>query len=281
MPSVKIVVDSTADLPHNLAEELDITVVPVNVHFGDRIFSDWVELTPLEFYDLLETSPHHPYTSPPSPETFAEAYRRLVADGSSVLSLHFSNALGPTYDHAVKGAAMVEGGRIELLDTRLISMAYGVAAVEAAEMARDGKGLDEILTRVKRMVERTKVFFTVDTLDYLARNGRIGRAQALLGSILAVKPVLTLVDGVITPHERVFGDKRVISSMVDIVKDILKTGAVTKWAVVHANCLDRAADLSRAIEEGCGLGGCVICDLGTVVGTHVGPGTLGLAVCQG
>ena len=280
MPGVRIVVDSTADLPHNLAEELDITVVPVNVHFGGEVFADWSELTPLEFYDLLRTSPYHPYTSPPSPERFAEVYRSLTADGSAVLSLHFSNALGPTYDNAVKGAAMVEGGRIELVDTRLVSVALGMTAVEAAVMAREGKGLAEIKRQAEETAARTRVFFTVDTLDYLARNGRIGRAQALLGSILAVKPVLTLEDGVITPFEKVRGDKRVVPRMVEIMRDILGTGPVTRWAVVHADCLDRALELARALEEECGLRDGMICDLGAVVGTHAGPGTLAVAACQ-
>ncbi len=281
MSGVKIVVDSTADLPHNLAEEMGITVVPVNVHFGDEVYLDWTELTPLEFYDLLETSPHHPHTSPPGPERFAETYESLTADGSSVLSLHISSILGPTYANAVKGAAQVKGGRIELLDTLLASMAFGMAAIRAGRMALDGLGLDEILAQVKDILAKTKVFFTVDTLDYLARNGRIGRAQALLGSILSIKPVLTLVDGVITPYEKVRGDKRVVPRMVEIVQDTMKSGPVTDWSVVHANCIDKANELVEAVKDGCGLDGGVICDLGSTVGTHVGPGTVGLATSQG
>lgn len=276
---VKVVVDSTADIPHNLAEELDITVVPLTVHFGDQSYRDWTELTPLEFYDLLETSPHHPYTSPPTPEEFATVYESLTADGSAVVSLHISAELSETYAAAKAAQAMLgDRGRVEVIDSRVVSIAFGVPAIDVAAAARDGKSFEEVtgLARSLLAASAGRAFFTVDTLEYLVRNGRIGRAQAILGTLLAVKPVLTFTDGLIAPYEKVRGDRKVVPRMIDIMRGLLGAGKPARTAIVHANALDRANELREAMREAFGVDDTLICDLGSVVGTHGGPGTLGM-----
>ncbi len=282
MAGVKIVVDSTSDIPHNLAEELGITVVPLSVHFGDATYLDWVELTPMEFYDLLETSPHHPRTSPPSPSEFAQVYESLVADGSAVVSMHISSGMSETYSAAVMAKQMVGHGRIEVIDSRLVSLAFGLAAIEAARAAQEGKSFEEVAAVARNVLAKVegRVFFAVDTLDYLVRNGRIGRAQAILGTLLAVKPVLTITDGVVAPFEKVRGEKKVIPRMVDIMGESLGSGdgsgRTVKAAVVHAGCLDKAKELVGAVQRAHGVSDFLIGDLGAVVGTHAGPGTVGL-----
>ena len=276
MAQVKIVVDSTSDIPRNLAEGLDITVVPLTVHFGDREYVDWLELAPLEFYDLLETSPHHPYTSPPTPEAFAEVYERLGADGSPVLSLHISGGLSETVRQAEAGKALVGRGEIEIIDSRVVSMACGLPAIVAARAAAGGAGLPELVSLVRGFLGRTSLFFAVDTLDYLVRNGRIGRAQAILGTLLAIKPVLTIVDGLVAPYEKVRGEKKIIPRMVEIMGQMLGSGKAGETAIVHAACLDKAIALREAVCAAFGVKDLILCDLGAVVGTHSGPGTVGM-----
>lgn len=279
MQGVKVVVDSTADIPHNLAEEFDITVVPLTVHFGESTYIDWTELTPLEFYDLLETSPHHPYTSPPTAAQFEAAYEQIIADGYAVVSIHISSELSETLRSAEAAKAKIgDRGRIEVIDSRVVSVAFGLPAIAAARAASEGKSFEEVVGVARSMIEATKgkAFFAVDTLDYLVRNGRIGRAQAILGTLLAIKPVLTLSDGVVSPYEKVRGDKRVIARIVDIVGELVGPGGLTQVGIVHANCLDKATALKDAITGAFGAKDVLLCDLGAVVGTHAGPGTVGL-----
>ncbi len=281
MSRVKVLVDSASDIPQNLSDELGITVVPINVHFGETTYLDRVELGPLEFYDLLETSPYHPSTTPPAPETFAKAYEALIADGSAVVSIHLSGELGGTLAAAREGRAMVGRGEIVVIDSRQVSMAYGLPAVAGARAAAAGRSLAEVVSEVKSWLERSSSYFTVDTLDYLARNGRIGRAQALLGTLLATKPVLTMQDGLVTPFEKVRGTKNVVPRLVEIVEEAASSGPLAMASVVHANALEKATELRGLLEERCGISDCLICDLGTVIGTHAGPGAVGVVFCRG
>ncbi len=280
MQSVRIVVDSTADIPHNLAEELGIVVVPLTVHFGEDTYVDWTELTPLEFYDLLETSPHHPYTSPPTVGQFQTAYEEILAGGQSIVSLHISSGLSETVRVAEAAKERMGGrGPIAVIDTKVVSVALGMPALEAARAAVEGKTFEEVVAAANSVAAATRAnsFFAVDTLDYLVRNGRIGRAQALLGTILAIKPVLHFEDGLVAPYQKVRGDKKVIPRMIDIMKELVGAGGFTRVGIVQADCLEKAAALRAAIEGTFGARDVLLCDLGAVVGTHAGPGTVGVA----
>ncbi len=280
MSKVKVVVDSTSDIPRNVAEELDIAVVALAVHFGDKTYLDGVDLSTLEFYDLLESSPFFPHTSEPSPEAFAEVYAGLVSAGFSVLSLHISSAMSGTYRSAVAAKELIQGGRIEVVDSGLVSMAYGLPAVAAARMAAEGRGLDEILARTVARFRGSRAFFAVDTLDYLQRNGRLGKAQAILGTLLSMKPILTFEDGEVAPYEKVRGEKKVIPRITEIMGEVLEPGKEVAWAVTHSNCLDRAIELKEMLEKSHGLSGGMVCDLGAVVGCHSGPGTVAVSFYQ-
>jgi len=280
MQKVRVVVDSTADIPGNLAEELGIAIVPLTVHFGDNSYVDWTELTPLEFYDLLETSPHHPYTSPPPIERFEAVYEEALAEGLDVVSLHISSGLSETVRVAEQARSrLADRGRIAVIDSGVVSVALALPAIAAARAAAAGGAFEEVLGAAQAVIaaSRGKAFFAVDTLEYLARNGRIGRAQALLGSILAVKPVLTFEDGIVAPYEKVRGEKKVIPRMVEIMRDLVGSGPLTEVGVAQADCLDKAQALKQAIIEEFGPREILMCDLGAVVGTHAGPGTIGLA----
>jgi len=282
MSKVKVVVDSTADIPRDIAEELGITVVPLNVHFGDEVFLDWVEMSPPEFYEKLTTSPHHPRTSQPAPGDFAKVYEELTGDGSPVLSLHISAALSGTLQSAELGKAMVENkeARVEIIDTRGASMHFGLAAIRAGRAAKEGRSLEEVAALVRETMEKIKVVFAVDTLEYLVRNGRIGRAQGLIGSLLSIKPLLTLEDGLVAPLEKVRGAKKVLPRMVEIMTENLEPDRDTDCCIVHADCLERARELKEMVEKATRVREFIVTDLGPVIGTHAGPGTLGLVYYQ-
>jgi DegV family protein with EDD domain len=277
LAKVKVVTDSTADIPRSLVEELDITVVPLNVHFGDKTYLDYVELTSSNFYDMLRTNPEHPRTSQPSPGDVAAIYEKLIRDGSPIASIHVSSGMSGTFQSAVLAKDLVKSGRIEVVDSRMASMGLGLSVVEAARAAQGGMGIDEVIGQAKRTMAKTKVFFAVDTLEYLARNGRIGKAQALLGNLLSLKPILTLDDGIVSAYEKVRGDKKVFPRMVEIMGEMLEAGRPpARCAIVHADCPDRAEALKAAVESAYSPTEIIVGGLGAVVGTHVGPGTMAL-----
>jgi len=281
MSKVRIVVDSTADIPHDLAKELDISVVPLNIHFGDRVHLDWVDLKPDEFYEMLRNDPEHPRTSQPSPGDFAKVYEELTADGSSVVSIHISSDLSGTLQSAELGKGMVGSDRIEVIDSRGASMVFGALAVDAARLAKRGESLETVAAYVRERTGRVAVVFAVDTLEYLVRNGRIGKAQGLLGTLLSVKPLLTLEDGVVAPLEKVRGAKKVLPRMVELFGEMLEPDRPTRACIVHANSPDRADELRAMVKERYEVDEeFIVAELGPVIGTHAGPGTLGLIKYQ-
>lgn len=281
MAKVKIVTDSTADIPRRLVDELGIHVVPLNVHFGEKTYLDFVELAPDSFYDLLVSSPEHPRTSQPSPGDFSEVYEKVTEDGSAVVSAHISASLSGTFQSASMATEMLQDRRVELIDTRQASMAFGLAVIAGARAAREGKDVEEVAGLIRDIAAKTTVIFAVDTLEYLARNGRIGKAQALLGGLLAIKPLLTLEDGLVAPYEKVRGEKKVIPRMVEIMGEMLDKGKPAPvCAIVHGNSPDRAETLKNEVIKSHGPTEMTVAGLGAVIGTHAGPGTLGLTWYQ-
>jgi len=274
---VKVVTDSTADIPRGIVEQLGIIVVPLSVHFGEKVYLDYVELTSANFYDLLRKSPDHPRTSQPSPGDFSTVFEEATKDGSSVVAVLVSAGMSGTCQSAILGRDMVKNATIEIIDSRLTSMALGLAVIEGARAAKAGKSQAEVIAVANDAVSRAKVFFVVDTLEYLARNGRIGKAQALLGNLLSVKPILTLEDGQVASSEKVRGEKKVIPRLVEIMGESLEPGrGPAKVAIAHADCLERAEELRAAIEKAHHPAEIIMSGLGAVVGTHVGPGTQAL-----
>ncbi len=275
MPSVKVVVDSTCDLPRELRESLGITMVPLRVHFDPEIYLDHVDLTPAEFYEKLRTSSVHPRTSQPSPAEFVEVFKRLGADGSDIVSIHLSSNLSGTYQSAVLGRSMVPEVNVEIIDSRSACLGSGLMAVAAAKMAAHGKGVAEVVEVANRVRENLVLYFVVDTLEYLRRNGRIGRAQHLLGSLLQFKPILTVDDeGFVTSFDKTRGKARAFARLLEIIKERLPEGREMVLAVAHANARDDAEKLVSEMEASYNIREKIIADLGPVIGTHTGPGTV-------
>lgn len=290
--AVRIVTDSTADLPERLVREHGIRVVPLIVRFGEKIFRDGVDLTPRDFYALLERSADHPVTAPPTPGEFLEVYRQEVPE-RDVVSIHLSSALSETFSHAGQGVRsggkeLREGeegsGRerpvLELVDSRQVSLGLGLLALFGARMARRRQGAAEIAERLRRMSGRMRVLFVVDTLEYLARGGRIGRARAWVGSLLGIKPVLGVEKGEVVPLEKVRGGRAAHPKMLELLRQGLDPERPAVVAIAHARAPVWADRLRQLLEEELPLAEVLMGEMGPVVGTHAGPGTVGAALFQ-
>jgi DegV family protein with EDD domain len=272
-PTVAIVTDSTADLPTQLTRTRSITVVPLTLHFEGRSLLDGVDIRPSEFYRKLPNATTHPTTSQPSPGQFAETYAELLSSHSEVVSIHISEKLSGTYASAVQGAEMTDSRRVHVLDSELVSMSLGLLTLAASELASQGATAESIVERMTAMREQVQTFFSVATLEFLRRGGRIGRASALLGSVLQVKPVLCIRDGLVTPLERVRTFDRALNRVVELAREVDR-GKGLCVIVGHA---DAEADAQRVAHELEPVAETLMIQpLGPVVGAHAGPGVVGV-----
>ncbi|MFI9392045.1 DegV family protein [Streptomyces bauhiniae] len=274
---VAIVTDSTAYLPPGLMERHGITSVPLTVVLGDQALEEGTEISTRSLAQALQK--RRPVTtSRPSPEEFARTYREVADTGADgIVSLHLSAELSGTYDAAVL-AAREAPVPVRVVDTGMVAMALGFCALSAAEAAEADGTVDEAVTAAEKRAAGTSAHFYVDTLDYLRRGGRIGTAQALLGSALAVKPLLRLENGRIELLEKVRTASKAIARLEEIVVE-RAGGAEVDIAVHHLSAPERAAVLAdRLRERVAGLAELHVSEVGAVIGAHTGPGLLGVVV---
>lgn len=274
--AIWIVTDSTADLPEKIVEELDINIVPLNVHFGEKTYLDWVELKPEVFFEKLAVTEDLPRTSQPSPGDFAKTYEELGGPEDTIISMHISSVLSGTYQSATMARDMLPDKDIEVIDTQVTSMALGLIAIEAAKAVKEGKNKEEVLEIIHYYMKENKIFFLVDTLEYLQKNGRIGKAAAFMGGLLNVKPILSLKDGAIVPVEKVRGSKKAMVTMVELLKSQISTDKELIGAIVHGNAPDKAEALKKELEKTYGDMDIIVTSVGAVIGCHTGPGLVGL-----
>ncbi|HKV86813.1 MAG TPA: DegV family protein [Candidatus Dormibacteraeota bacterium] len=270
---VAIVTDSTADLPPQLTRARGITVVPLTLHFDGRSLLDGVEITPTEFYRRLPSATIHPTTSQPSPGQFAEAYAKLLAAHSEVISIHISERLSGTYASARQAADMTDPSRVRVIDSHVVSMSLGLVTLAASALAAQGIDGKAIEARIVELSEQVRTFFSVATLEFLRRGGRIGRASALLGSVLQVKPVLCIRDGLVTPLERVRTFDRALNRIVELTREVDRGKGVCV-IVGHAEAPEDAERIARELDPIAET--LMIQPLGPVVGAHAGPGVVGV-----
>ncbi|MFE0349225.1 DegV family protein [Streptomyces griseoluteus] len=274
---VAIVTDSTAYLPPGLMERHGITSVPLTVVLGDQALEEGTEISTRSLAQALQK--RRPVTtSRPSPEEFARTYREVADTGADgIVSLHLSAELSGTYDAAVL-AAREAPVPVRVVDTGMVAMALGFCALSAAQAAEGDGTVDEAVTAAEKRAAGTSAHFYVDTLDYLRRGGRIGTAQALLGSALAVKPLLRLEDGRIELLEKVRTASKAIARLEEIVVE-RAAGAEVDIAVHHLSAPERAGVLAdRLRERVSGLAELHVSEVGAVIGAHTGPGLLGVVV---
>jgi DegV family protein with EDD domain len=274
---VAIVTDSTAYLPPQTMERHDIIAVPLTVVLGDHALEEGTEISARSLAQALQKR-RSVTTSRPSPELFAETYRKMAEAGATgIVSLHLSAEFSGTYDAAVL-AAREAPVPVRVVDTGMVAMALGFCALAAAEVAEAGGTVDEAVTAAEKRAAGTSAFFYVDTLDYLRRGGRIGAAQALFGSALAVKPLLQLHGGRIEPLEKVRTASRAIARLEEIVAERAGVAPVD-IAVHHLAAPERASALAERLRERVpGLADLHVSEVGAVIGAHTGPGLLAAVV---
>ena len=271
--SVAIVTDSTADLPPQLAASRSITVVPLTLNFDGKALLDGVDIRPDEFYRRLPSVATHPTTSQPSAGRFAEAYSALLADHDAVVSIHISEKLSGTFESARQGAAMTDAERVRVVDSENVSMSLGLLALTASSLAASGADAETIEAKMLDMRQLVQTYFSVATLEFLRRGGRIGRASAFLGSVLQVKPVLCIRDGLVTPLERVRTFERARNRIVELTREVDRGHGVCV-IVGHAGAEADAERIGRELDPIAET--LMIQPLGPVVGAHAGPGVVGV-----
>ena len=279
MPSrpVVIVADSTLDVPASVAVDLGIQIVPLNVQFGAETFLDQVEISSDEFLHRLTTSPELPKSSQPSPARFEEAFRAATEAGHDVLCITLSVELSGTNNSARLAAGSFEAERIHVVDSRSVSIGGGFIAIAAARAARDGATLGEVVALAESMPARTFLYAALDTLEYLHRGGRIGRATALVGSLLSIKPIVQVRDGEVTPVERV----RTWRKAMDRLETIAAEHAPAEFlGVMHVGNLADGQRLAERIAPVLPSSDVLLGQLGPVVATYGGPGLVGFVVVE-
>jgi DegV family protein with EDD domain len=272
--AVRVVTDSACDLLPEMCEELGIEVVPLSIRFGDREYVDRKELTADEFWRQLESSPVLPETSAPSVGAFEEAFRRLHSEGADgIICVNLSANLSATMQSAQVAAKALDGlCPIEIVDSATASMGIGILALHAARRSAEGADLATITKEVTDRRDRETLFASLDTLEYLRKGGRIGGAQAMLGSMLSIKPIITVIDGAVEQAGKV----RTRSKALRFMTDRIPEGKVESVCVMHSG----AADIDEFLElvrQKVGGAEIVVGRLGPVVGVHVGPRAIGLA----
>ncbi len=278
MPNVKIVTDSLADIPPAMAKELDITQVPAVVRFGDHEYRDRIDLSAAEFYKRLVASETLPSTSQPATGVFQEMYENLARETNEILAIHTIASLSGIFNASRVAAESVHSAKIELIDSRQVSMALGWLVILAARAAKEGRSLAEIKAVVEDAIPRVHVIGALDTLEYAQRGGRLGKGAALVGTLLHVKPLISIVGGEVVPVENTRSQKRALERLVEIV---LGSGPIQEIAVIHAAGADLAEKVKQMLTGTLRGDQIVMTETGPVLGTHVGPKTVGIAWVTG
>lgn len=273
MSKIHIVTDSTSDLRPDVIEKYDLHVVPLNIQIGGESYLDRVDLQPQEFLELMKKTPELPKSSQPAPGIFKELYDRLGEDGGQVLSIHMTGGMSGTVESA-RTAAQLTNTDVTVIDSRYISYALSFQVIEAAEMAQQGKSMEEIVERVNKVRENTKLFVVVDTLDNLVKGGRIGKGRAMIGSFLKIKPIASLDGGEYTPVSRARSYNQVVSYLMDDFLARTAGKTVKGVGIVHADGQAMAEPLREKIRES-GFQDIKYDYTTPVISTHTGIGAIG------
>lgn len=282
MSKVAIVTDSTAYLPEDLVSAYQIRVVPLVVIWGHETLLDNIDIGPNEFYERLATAKTMPSTSQATVQAFVDAFKDLHEQGFEILTLVISSALSGTLDSAIQAKKLVPEARIELMDSKFTSLPLSYMALSAARAAKKGASLEDCVHIAEEIRAHTEVFFAVDTLEFLHRGGRIGGASRFLGTALNLKPILKLQDGKIEALERVRTSKRAHDRLIELLKSSVNgQEQVNMMGVVAAAAPKSAAHLLNKIKHNFNPDEILLANLSPVIGTHTGPGTVGVAYVAG
>lgn len=275
--TVKIVVDSLADLPAEQIERHGIEIIPLTVRFGTSEFKDGVDLTADDFYRRLAAGHDYPATAVPSIGEFVQTYERVGRDADGIISLHVSSKVSGTYNAAVQGAREAEAGcPIEVVDSLQASMGIGLLALVASEAAASGADLPSVAARVRDAMSRVNCTTLLDTLEYLQKGGRIGKAQALVGTLLSFKPMIEVTDGLVHPFARPRSRKKGIARLIERAREL---APAERLVVLHSTTPDEASALATELSD-LTDDPVMISRYGPGLGTYVGPGALGIGILR-
>jgi DegV family protein with EDD domain len=276
---VAVVTDSTADLPRELVERYGIHVVPQILIMGDQTWRDGVDIDPPTFYQLLRTSSHFPASSQPSVVSFQELFTQLSQEAEGIVAVLISDELSGTLNSARMAAESLPDIPIEIIDTRSVSLQLGFIVLAAARAAAAGGDLATVAGVARALIGQVHVYFVVDTLEYLHRGGRIGAAAKLFGTALNLKPVLEIRDGIVQPVTRVRTRRKALGKVQELLQEQVAEGTPVRMAVLHVAAPEDAARLREELEARFHPIEMIESECGPVIGTHAGPGTVGVAFC--
>lgn len=278
MKRIALVTDSTSDLTEKLKAECQAHVIPLKIRFGDEEFLDG-EITSDEFYKRLDKAKELPKTSQPSPEEFFSLYSRLLEEYHEIISIHLSSGLSGTFNAARLAKDKLKG-KIHLIDSKTISLGIGIMIPEAAKLIREGLDSVHIVDKVTRLRSNVETLFTLNTLEYLQKGGRIGRVQGIMGSFLNIKPIVRVGDdGVYQSFGKARSQEKALKNIVEAFQCLAKGRKYLRFGVAHGAASQAGCYLKEAMENALGMPASIFTQVGPVIGTHTGPGTVG-AVCQ-
>jgi DegV family protein with EDD domain len=276
--TIRIVTDSSCDLPSDLVQQHGITVLPCYVVVDDQTFKDGVEIQPDDFYRRLQAEGRTPTTAQPTVADFQEVYRDLVGQGHQVLSIHVSGKLSGTLNSAEQAKdSLDDDSSVEIIDSQLASIPLGLALLDAAAMAEDSSDVQELAGKVRQRLGSHHGLFALDTLEYLQKGGRIGKARAFMGSVLHVKPILRLQDGEAHPVERPRNRERAMRRLVELIQEL---GPARRLAVIYSTDSARMAYLKQQLTGILPTDQIIEARFGPTLGTYIGPDALGVAITQ-
>ncbi len=277
MSKIALVTDSTADLTKEMQKELNVHVIPLKLRFAEEEFKDG-EITPEQFYARLANSSVLPQTSQPSPDEFIRFYQRLLAEYDEILSIHLSSGLSGTLNSAHLAKENLPG-KIHLVDSRTISLGAGLMVMEAAQLIREGLAIPSILAKLAAARKKIETLFTLNTLEYLHKGGRIGKVSGLVGSLLKIKPIVRVnEEGIYVPQGIARSQERALQGIVHAIQEFAQGRKLAKMIVAHGAAEQAALKLKAVLENTFNLKVSTTAQVGPVIGVHTGPGTVGAAV---
>ena len=272
---IKIITDSTSDLPKEIAEELGIVVIPLNVHFGDEVYKDGVDIFPDEFYPRLEKSAELPKTSQPSIGDFINIYKPILDNGDQIISIHVSSKLSGTFNSASQAKSQLdENNSISIIDTKSVSMGVGLISIYAAKLIKsENLSLEEATKKITAIIDKTETIALVETLEFLQKGGRISKAKELIGNLLKVRPILKSEDGIIVQ----IGRERSRNKGISFLEQSAKTSSPLQYiSIMYSTTPDEAQNLADKLRSENITP--IIARLGPVIGTYAGPQALAIAL---
>lgn len=281
MNKVTILTDSSAYLPKDVIADLPVATVPLTLTWEGVTYRDGIDIQPDEFYERMKTSNTLPITSQVSVHEYKQAFEKIIDSGSSVLSLGISSGISGSINSAIQARSYFKDAPIEIMETKLVSMALGFQVLAVARAAKDGADMKECLRIAREAYDHIGVYFVVETLKYLHAGGRIGGAKRFLGTALKIKPILMIADGKIEAAKSVFTTRKAIEAMVSLVEKGIDGKKPVHISVFHAGIPEQAKELlDRCVEQFDAVEGVLSC-VSPVIGSHVGPGTISIAYMAG